>query len=105
MVESQISYNIRPNVTEEEYWNTVQTLITTLVKDKKIKEFRAFENLMGDPQIKASVYWNEATHFANFAKSDEWRNLLREMRKVVSDIKIELWGPSRYLPDPVVVED
>jgi hypothetical protein len=50
------------------------------------------------------VYWNEATHFANFAKSDEWRELLREMRKVVSDIKIELWGPSRYLPEPVVVD-
>jgi hypothetical protein len=104
MVESLITYNIRPEVTEEEYWDTVQRLITTLVKDKKIKEFRAFENLMGDPQIKASVYWNEATHFANFAKSDEWRELLREMRKVVSDIKIELWGPSRYLPEPVVVD-
>ncbi len=105
MVESLITYNIRPEVTEEDYWNTVQQLITTLVKDKKIKEFRAFENLMGDPQIKASVYWNEATHFANFAKSDEWRDLLRDMRKVVTDIRIELWGPSRYLPDPVVVDD
>ncbi len=105
MVESLITYNIRPGVDEDLYWEIVQKLIKTLVKDQKIKEFRAYENLMGDPQIKASVFWNEATHFANFAKSDEWRDLLREMRSVVSDIKIELWGPSRYLPEPVIVED
>ena len=59
---------------------------------------------MGNPQIKTSIYWKEATHWANFAKSDEWRALEKELRELVSDIKIELWGPSRLLSEPVINE-
>lgn len=104
MVESLITYNIRQEVPEEHYWEVVQGMITTLVKDKMIKEFRAFENLMGEPHIKCSVFWEEATHFANFVKSEQWHNIHKDLRKVARDIKIELWGPSRLLPDPVIVD-
>ena len=93
--------NLFPGASDEEHWDLVKRIVTALVRDKKIIEFRAQRNMLGEPQVKITICWELMTHWAAFTQSDEWMELDAELRTLVSHLQLEIWAPSEYMPDPI----
>jgi len=96
MVESIFTYNLAAGIGEDLHRDLLKTMLTTLLHDKKIIEFRSQRNLMGSPSSKLSIYWEHATHWAAFIEMDEWQRLLRKLGPRTTDLKIELWTDAGF---------
>ena len=43
--------------------------------------------------------WNSLADWANYTDSDEWRTLEEEARGFITNIQVEIWGPSPIVPE------
>ncbi len=101
MIESSLTYNLAPGVDEEIYWSLIKRIVTALIKDKKIIEFRASRNMLGEPAHKIAISWDLMTHWAAFTQSEEWQLLEKQLRSLTTGLKVEVWTGSDYMPEPV----
>lgn len=96
MVESIFTYNLAPGIGEDLHQDLLREMLTTLLHDKKILEFRSQRNLMGSPSSKLSIFWEHATHWAAFIEMEEWQKLLRKLGPRTTDLRIELWSDAGF---------
>ena len=103
MVESVFTYNFATGVDEKQHWEFLKQMLTILLRDKKIVDFRSQKNLMGSPSTKLSIFWKHATHWAAFIEMEEWQNLHKKLSPYTRDLKIELWSSQEI--DSVIIRD
>ena len=101
MIEINTTWELLPNIDQQAYGEWAKKAVGTMLKAPGLVEFRAHRNVLGSPQVRSTAVWQTLTDWANYTDSDEWRALDAELRAFVADIRVEIWGPSPVLPEPV----
>jgi hypothetical protein len=101
MIEVNTTYEFLPNLDQQAYGEFAQNAIGTILKAPGLIEFRANRNLLGSPLVRTTSVFRSLSDWASFTESDEWKKLDAEFRSFVTDIRVEIWGPSPVLPEPV----
>jgi len=101
MIEVNMTYGILPNIDQEAYGEWAKKTLGTIMQAPGLVEFRANRNLIGDPQVRSTTVWNSLADWANYTESNEWRALEDEARGFISNIQVEIWGPSPIVPEPL----
>jgi heme-degrading monooxygenase HmoA len=101
MIEVTLSYGILPNIDQKAYGEWAKKTLGVILQSPGLVEFRANRNLLGDPQVRSTTVWKSLADWANYTDSDEWRALEEEARGFVSNLQVEIWGPSPIVPEPL----
>lgn len=101
MIEVNTTYEILPNTDHQAYGEFAKKAIGTILKAPGLVEFRANRSLLGSPLVRTTSVFRTLSDWASFIDSDEWRGLEAEFRTFVTDVRVENWGPSPVLPEPV----
>jgi hypothetical protein len=101
MIEVTATYDFLPGVGQQSYEEFAQRAIGTILGAQGIVEMRANRNMMSSPQVRATYVFQTMTDWAKFCESDAYRALDTEVRKFVINYKIDIWGPSPVVPQPL----
>ncbi len=101
MIEVNLSYDLLPNIDPKAYSEWAKKTVGRLLQAPGLVEFSANRNMLGDPQVRSTSVWKSLADWANYNESDEWRTLEEEARGFVTNIKVEIWGPSPIVPEPM----
>jgi len=101
MIEANTTWDLFPDIDQEAYGEFAKKSIGAILKAPGIVEFRANRNMLGSPQVRSTAVYRTLADWACFTDSDEWRHLEAELRTFATNIRVEVWGPSPVLPEPV----
>jgi heme-degrading monooxygenase HmoA len=94
-------WDLLPDLDQQAYEGWAKKTIGTMLKSPGIIEFRANRNILGSPQVGTTVLWQTLADWAKFAESAENQKIQSELYKFATNVKIELWGPSPVVPEPL----
>lgn len=101
MIEVHLTYDFLPGVDLNVYAAWAKKAIATVLNAPGVVEFRANRSLLGTPLIRSTSVWKTAADWGNFVQSPEWNALLAEMSAFVTPPRVEIWGPSPLVPEPL----
>ena len=101
MIEVNTTWDLFPDIDHEAYGDFANNSISAILKAPGIVEFRAHRNMLGSPQVRSTAVYRTLADWASFTDSDKWRHLEAELRNFATNIRVEVWGPSPVLPEPV----
>ena len=101
MIEANISWDLLPGVDLRGYAAWAKKTAETMATQPGVMEFRANRNVLGNPQIRISITWKSLVDWATFAESDVWRSIDVELRGFATNVRVELWGPSPVVSEPI----
>lgn len=100
MIEVSFRYDMLPGVNMKTYGEWARKAVATILQQPGVVEFRASRSLLGSPQVRTSTVFQSAADWERFAKGS-WLPLEDEFRSFVTNLRVELWGPSPHFPDPL----
>ena len=100
MVESHVSYDLLSNIDQRAYAATVKKVVEVTMKASGVVEFRASRGLVAPAQVRGTTVWQTSTDWAKFVEGP-WQQLEAELRTYATNIKLELWGPSPLITEPL----
>ncbi|WP_062536607.1 antibiotic biosynthesis monooxygenase [Mizugakiibacter sediminis] len=100
MIEVTQTYDLLPAVDRDTYADWVKKAIGLVLKQPGLVEFRAHRNLLGSPQVRTTTVWQSGADWAHFAEG-AWQTLEPELRRMATNLRIELWGPSPMVTEPL----
>ena len=100
MIEITRTYDILPDVDPQIYSEFAEKVIGALLKAPGFIEFRGNRNLLGSPQARTTQVWQTLADWAKFTESAEYSELAAESRSFMTNMKVEIWGPSPVVPEP-----
>lgn len=100
MIEVTQTYELLPTVDLGAYAAWVKKALGIVLKQPGFVEFRAHRNLLGSPQVRTTTVWQSAAEWARFDEGD-WQTLELELRRMATQLRVELWGPSAMVPEPL----
>jgi hypothetical protein len=102
MVLFVMKWDIHPDKADE-YAKWTQTAIqrTFAAGGSKVVEFRGYRPSTGDSQVAITYEFSNMVDWANWQEDEESQNVLSELHKVAMNVKLELWGPSPIVPEPI----
>jgi heme-degrading monooxygenase HmoA len=102
MVEVVLLYDLVPGTDQQAYLAWAKKAIGIVLSSPGAVEFRASRNLLGSPYVRSISVWKTLADWQNFYESDAWKGCEVDLRgKFASKLKIELWGPSPVVPEPL----
>jgi heme-degrading monooxygenase HmoA len=102
MIEVALLYDLDRGVDQKAYAEWAKKTIGQVLRSPGLIEFRAQRNLLGSPQIRSISVWESLADWQNFSQSETWQAAEAELRgKFASALRVELWGPSPMVPDPL----
>jgi len=101
MIEVAFTYDFHPNIDEDSYRKVARKATAMIVAADGFIELRANRNLLGSPQVRRSSIWQSMSHCAIFAEDPEFQSITNEFRKFATNMEVNIWGPSPYLPEPI----
>jgi hypothetical protein len=100
MYEVCIVYDLLPGVNKETYAAWAKKAIAATLKQPGLIEFRAHRNVLGSPEVRTTSVWNSGAEWIAFAEGG-WKLLEEELRVLAKDLRMEVWGPSPLVPQPL----
>ena len=104
MIEIAFTYDFLPGVDEKAYARFARKATAMMLSAPGFIEFRAHRNLLGAPHVRRTSVWETFAHWAALAEQPEFQQMTVEFRKYVTNLDVQIWGPSPLVPDPVRVE-
>jgi heme-degrading monooxygenase HmoA len=101
MVEVSMTYDFVPGVDEQAFAEFATKVVSALRQAPGFVELRGNRNMLGSPQAKGTSVWQTMADWARFSESDEYRALDAAFRGFVTNLKVDIWGPSPVLPEPI----
>jgi len=101
MVEVAFTYDIHPDIDEEEYRRLARKATAMMLNAEGFVELRANRNLLGSPHVKRTSVWVTMADWAKFAEEPEFQKITDDFRKYATHLNVNLWGPSPYVPEPI----
>jgi heme-degrading monooxygenase HmoA len=101
MIEIVTTYDLRHQIDQEAYQAYVNKAVDTELRAAGFVELRAHRNMSGSPQVRVTHVWKSLADWARFVDSAESRALDPEFRSFVTNIEIQIWGPSPVMPEPL----
>jgi len=100
MLEVCITYDLLPNVGQDAYQAWAGRAIAAILKQPGLLEFRAHRNVLGTPEVRTTSVWRSGADWMTFGEGG-WRPLEQELRGLANHIRMEAWGPSPLVPEPL----
>ena len=101
MIEVTFKYDFHPNIDEEAYAKLAKKATEMMVSAKGFVEFRAHRNMVGSPHVRRTSVWESLTDWAALAQDEEFQKLSVEFRTFVTNLDVQIWGPSPITPEPI----
>lgn len=101
MVEIAFTYDFVPGIDEDAYSKLARRATAMMVSAPGFLEFRAHRSLVGTPHVRRTSVWESLTHWAALAQSREFQEITAEFRTFVTNVDVQMWGPSPLVPDPI----
>ena len=102
MIEVAFTYDFLPNIDEKAYAKLARHATALMIAAEGFVEFRAHRNLIGSPQVRRTSVWKSLVHWASFAQTSEFQDITAEFRTFVTNLDVQLWGPSPLTPAPIL---
>lgn len=101
MIEMHMTYDFLPGTDPRAWEAFAKRAIAAILNAPGVVEFRANRSLLGTPQVLTTTVWQTVADWGRFSESPEWHALDAEMRTCVTNVRVELWGPSPIVPAPL----
>ena len=101
MIEVVYTYDFLPDIDEEAYAQTARKDTMMMVSTPGFIEFRAHRNLVGSPNVRRTSVWKSLTHWATLVQKPEFQKITSDFRTYVTNLEVQLWGPSPLVPRPI----
>ena len=101
MIEVAFTYDFIPNFDVAAYTKVARSATQIMLSSKGFIEFRANRNLMGSPNVRRTSIWQSLSDYAVMAQSPEFQKITEDFRKFVTNIDVQIWGPSPISPEPI----
>jgi hypothetical protein len=101
MIEVNLTYDLVPNADINGYREWAKKSIETTAKAPGMTELRANRNILLSPQIRIASMWGSLEDWVRFKESEGWRSLEGALRGFATNFKVEIWGPSPLLAEPI----
>ena len=66
-----------------------------------VVEFRAYRPATGTSQVVVTYEFSGMADWAAWQEHENVQNVLDELRTLAFNVNIEVWGPSRVVPEPI----
>ena len=100
MLEVCVAYDLLPGVNQDGYQAWAKKAISATLKQPGLVEFRAHRNILGSPEIRTTSVWRTGGEWISFAEGG-WKSLEHELRSFATNLRMEVWGPSALVPEPL----
>lgn len=100
MFESVMTFDLQPGIDMNAYQAWVNSTLTSLSQQEGMLGFRANRNMLGSPMSRSVTTWRTLEDWARY-DSGAWKALAPEFRRYATNIKVELWGPSPIVQQPI----
>ena len=100
-IEVNVSYDFLPGIDQKAWAEFAKNTSATYMKQPGLIEYRANRNVLGSPQVRVTTVWQSLSDWAKFVQSKEWEAIQAQLRTFVTNIHIEIWGPSPVVPKPL----
>lgn len=101
MIEVNKTFTLHSNVDQKALMEYRKKAIGTLLQTPGVIEVRSQRNILGTPQVRLTILWQTLADWANFAESNKRFAYDDELRTFASDIRLEIWGPSPSIHEPL----
>lgn len=101
MIEVAFTYDFIPNIDQAAYSNLAKRAVRMMLKAQGFIEFRAHRNMADSPHVRTTSVWRSLADWANLAQNPEFQAITEEFRTFVTNLDVQLWGPSPYVPEPL----
>lgn len=101
VVEVHFVYDLLPEADNDAYLSWVDRAIKNTMDRSGLVEIRATRNLLGSPLVRVVIAWESLRDWTSYQATDEWRRLDSELRSLIVELRIEIWGVSPILPTPI----
>lgn len=101
MIEVSVTYDFRQDIDEIAYQAFVEKAVRAELHAPGFIEHRGHRNISGSPQVRVTHVWNSLADWANFVDSIESRTIDAEFGTFVTNINLQIWGPSPVMPEPL----
>lgn len=101
MIEVAFTYDFLPDIDTKAYASLAKRATTLMISAKGFIEFRAHRNMIGSPHVRRTSVWESLAHWAAVAQTPAFQELTQEFRTFVTDLDVQIWGPSPLTPEPI----
>ncbi|MCA9757360.1 MAG: antibiotic biosynthesis monooxygenase [Candidatus Eisenbacteria bacterium] len=101
MVEIAFTYDFVPGIDEDAYAKLAKKATAMMLSAPGFIEFRAHRSLVGTPHVRRTSVWESLAHWAALAQDPEFQELTAEFRMYVTNVEVQMWGPSPLVPHPI----
>jgi heme-degrading monooxygenase HmoA len=101
MIEVNIYFQLLPGKDQKAYAELAKAVVAMALESPGIVEVRGHRNMLGSPQVRFTTVWNSLVDWAKFNESTEWQEAWAEMNPYLTDLRLEIWGPSPIVPEPL----
>jgi heme-degrading monooxygenase HmoA len=101
MIEVNKTHDFLPGTDMQAYGQYAKKAIAKMLQVPGLVEFRLQRNVLGSPQVRSTYVWQTLADWGKFAESTERWTLEAELGKFATNIRLEIWGPSPLLPEPL----
>jgi heme-degrading monooxygenase HmoA len=101
MIEISVTYDFRQDIDYLAYEAFVERAVGSELRAPGFIEHRAHRNISGSPQVRVTHVWKSLADWANFVESAESQTIDAEFRTFVTNINVQIWGPSPVVPEPL----
>ena len=89
-----------PGIDQRAYAELAKKTLAAMLHAPGLVEFRANRNLLGSPQVRTTAVWQSLADRAAAREHADLQALDAEFRAFITNVKLELWGPSPNLSEP-----
>jgi hypothetical protein len=100
MIECNCTYDLLPGIDLKAYVAWAMKTAEAMAKQPGMLEFRANRNALGSPLVRTVSMWKSMEDWAKF-NVGAWHSMEAELRGFATNVKVEIWGPSPVLSEPV----
>jgi len=101
MIEVNMTYDFAPGADMNAYGEWAKKTVATIMQTPGLVEFRAHRNILGTPYVRTTTVWQSATDWVKFFESEAWQTIEAGLRAFIVNLKVELWGPSPIVSEPL----
>jgi hypothetical protein len=101
MIEVTQTYDLLPGIDQQAYGELAKKAVAAMLQAPGLVEFRANRNMLGSPQVRTTAVWQTLGDWAKARENPELQAFEPAFRAFITNVKVEIWGPSPILAEPV----
>jgi hypothetical protein len=102
MIEVHLSYNVKPGLDDQGYFEWMKKAIVPALTSKGMVEVRAYRNIKESQGVLVVGLWEKLEDWTEFSRSEGWQSLINTLQNTfATNVRIEVWGPSPVIPAPL----